>query len=343
MPVEVLERVRAELLDYRGLGLSVMEMSHRSDAFMEIADRAERNLREILSVGDDFNVLFLQGGATLQFAAVPLNLAEATDRVTYASSGTWSKKAIEEAQRYAEVTTRSVIGEGTSGLVDFVAGSRSKYAHVTSNETIEGIQFADFPNPSDVPLVADMSSDFLMRKLDVDRFDLIYAGAQKNVGPSGLTIVIVRKDLCDKARANCPLVMNYARQAEAGSMLNTPNTFAWYIAGLMFEWVLDRGGLGALEARSTRRAASIYAEIDRGSFYESDVPDSMRSKVNVTFKLRDSALDATFLAAVTEAGIQNLKGHRSVGGFRASLYNGIPDVAVNALADFMATFAQTYG
>ncbi len=339
LPTSVLERAQAELLDYRGTGMSVMEMSHRSNEFIELAERAEADFRELLAVSDDYAVLFLQGGATLQFSMVPLNLLGERSAADYLDTGSWSAKAIKEAKRHCEV---NVVASSTDHIPDPAEWRRNPnaaYLHICSNETIGGVQFQQFPD-SDVPLVADMSSDILSRPVDVERFGVIYAGAQKNMGPAGLTVVVVRRDLLGEARPGTPSMLDYAVHAEAGSMSNTPPTFAWYLAGLVFEWLKARGGLAEMEAANRRKAAKVYAAIDASNVFQSPVAPQDRSFMNVTFTLPDADQDARFLAGARAAGLLNLKGHRSVGGMRASLYNAVPEAAVDALVAYMQEFEQ---
>ncbi|MEZ5557141.1 MAG: 3-phosphoserine/phosphohydroxythreonine transaminase [Pseudomonadales bacterium] len=346
LPTEVLETARQEMLDYRGTGMSVMEMSHRSKAFIDIAERAEADLIELLGVPDDYKVLFLQGGATLQFAMVPLNLLGAHRRADYVNTGAWSTKAIQEAQRFCEVNVAASSEAGNfSDIPDPAAWALSDdaaYLHICSNETIGGVQFQAFP-ASDVPLVADMSSDILSRPVDVSRFGLIYAGAQKNIGPAGLTVVIVRRDLLGNARAGTPSMLDYQVHAEADSMSNTPPTYAWYLAGLVFQWLKAQGGLAGIAEVNARKAGRLYAAIEQSNFYQSPVAPAVRSLMNVPFTLADAALDAEFLKGAEARGLTNLKGHRSVGGMRASLYNAVPEAAVDALVDYMAAFEREHG
>ena len=341
LPTAVLEQARRELLDYQGRGLSVMEMSHRSAEFIEIAERAEADLRALLGIGDDYHVLFLHGGASLQFAMLPMNLCAAGDAVDYIHTGSWGGKAIAEAQRLARVNVAA-----SSEADRFMRIPRrdgwelspdAAYCHITSNETIGGVQFHDIPDvPS--PLVADMSSEILSRPIDLGRFAAIYAGAQKNIGPAGLALVIVRKDFVGRARAGTPRMMDYAVHAEHGSMFNTPPTYAWYLAGLVFRWVRQQGGVQAMAAASRRKAEALYAAIDASGFYSAPVAKPHRSLMNVPFTLADPALDRAFLAGAEERGLVNLNGHRSVGGMRASLYNAVGEDAVAALIDYMACF-----
>lgn len=349
LPQEVLETARDELLDFRGTGMSVMEMSHRSAAFLAVAEEAEADFRELLAVPDDYAVLFLQGGATLQFAMVPLNLLGDGVRADYVDTGAWSAKAIKEARRFCEVNVAaSSEGRGYTDIPDPAAWSLSAdaaYLHLCSNETIGGVQFHDFTAISElgVPLVADMSSDILSRPLDIPRFALIYAGAQKNIGPAGLTVVVVRKDLLGRARPATPSLMDYAVHAEAGSMSNTPPTFAWYLAGLVFKWMKAQGGVAALAAANRRKADKLYDVLDRSNFYRAPVAKPFRSVMNVPFTLPDPALDKPFLAGAEARGLANLKGHRSVGGMRASLYNAVPEAAVDALVDYLESFEHEHG
>lgn len=346
LPDEVLEKAREEMLDYQGTGMSVMEMSHRSKEFVDIAARAEADLRELLSVSDDYHVLFLQGGATGQFAAIPLNLTQAGDRVDYIDTGSWSVKAIKEAGKYCDVhVAASSKGEAYGHIPpvsEWTLRDDTRYVHLCSNETIGGLQFKDFPGVS-APLIADMSSDLLSRPLDVDQFGLIYAGAQKNIGPAGLTVVIVRKDLCGQARPETPTFIDYAVQADADSMSNTPPTYTWYLAGLVFEWLKGQGGLAAMAAINERKAGKLYSAIAGSNFYRSPVRDEYQSTMNVPFTLPDAELDGKFLTGAEARGMVNLKGHRSVGGMRASIYNAVPEAAIDTLVDYMAEFEQTHG
>ena len=343
LPEVVLERAQQEITDWHGRGLSVMEMSHRSADFVGVAEQAEANLRELLAIGDDYAVLFLQGGASSQFAAVPLNLSTEDAVVDYVNTGQWSKKAIKEAQRYCKVNVvASGESDNFSSIPDFASWSLSvnaSYLHYTPNETIGGVEFFWTPEV-DVPLVADMSSTLLSRPLDVSQFGLIYAGAQKNIGPAGLTLVIVRRDLIGRARALTPAMMDYQTQAESGSMYNTPPTYAWYLAGLVFEWLQQQGGLAAMEQVNRRKAGKLYGAIDSSAFYGNPVAIADRSLMNIPFTLADSKLDKLFLEQAAEADLLNLKGHRAVGGMRASIYNAVPEQAVDSLIDFMRDFEQ---
>jgi phosphoserine aminotransferase len=347
LPEPVLEQAQAELLDWKGSGMSVMEVSHRGADFVDFAARSEASLREILDVPDDYHVLFLAGGATLQFASIPLNLAPADATVDYVVTGSWGKKAVGEAQRYARVNIAadSAASKYTEipDRATWALSDNAAYVHYTPNETIVGVEFHDIPDVGSVPLVADMSSTILSRPLDVNRFGLIYAGAQKNIGAAGLCVLIVRKDLTGHARKETPGVIDYKVMADNDSMWNTPATFSWYIAGLVFEWIKEQGGLSALAERNQRKADKLYAVIDQSDFYANPVRKDCRSWMNVPFTLADDQLDKTFIAEAAEAGLTNLKGHRLVGGMRASLYNAMPEAGVDALIDFMNDFERRRG
>lgn len=347
LPEQVLEQAREELLDWRGTGMSVMEMSHRGKAFTEIAETAEHDLRELLAVPDGYRVLFMQGGATSQFSMVPLNLMGASGRADYVDTGIWSRKAIAEARRYGTVNVcASGAGEGYHRIPDrsrWTPDGGAAYLHYTPNETIGGVEFHEVPDAGPVPLVADASSTLLSRPLDVSRFGLIYAGAQKNIGPAGLTLVIVRDDLLGHARPETPSMFDYRLFAENGSMLNTPPTYAWYLAGLVFQWLRRQGGLTVVAERNRRKAERLYRAIDESGYYRNPVEPACRSWMNVPFTLPDPALDARFLSEAREAGLVNLGGHRSVGGMRASLYNAMSEAGVEALVQFMTAFARRHG
>ncbi|CAN5490514.1 3-phosphoserine/phosphohydroxythreonine transaminase [soil metagenome] len=347
LPLDVLKQAQSELTDWADLGMSVMEVSHRSAQFVAIAGQAESLLRELLGVGGDYEVLFLQGGATGQFSAVPLNLA-GSHPVGYVNTGAWSKKAIAEAKKYTNVHV--VADESASGyatvpnpdtLRDGLAAlpQDTAYVHYTPNETIGGVEFGYVP-ATDLPLVADMSSTIMSRPIDVSRFGVIYAGAQKNLGPAGLCVAIVRKDLLSHASEHTPAVWNYAGMATSDSMLNTPPTFGWYLLGLILGWVKDTGGLEAMGRRNKDKAKQLYAAIDSSPYYSNPVALNARSWMNVPFLLADPTREADFLAGAAEAGLHNLEGHRSVGGMRASIYNAMPAEGVAALIDFMADFER---
>lgn len=346
IPLQVLERARDELTSWGGSGMSVMELSHRGKEFMSIAERAEADLRRLLDIPAGYRVLFLQGGASAQFGAVPFNLAGAGDTADYIVTGSWSKKALAEGRRFldAHVAADSAGNRHTEipDRADWQLSPDAAYLHYTPNETIGGVEFHFVPE-SPAPLVADMSSTLLSRPLDVSRFGLIYAGAQKNIGPAGLAIVIVREDLLGRAREGTPVMMDYREQAEAGSMLNTPPTWAWYIAGLVFDWLLEQGGLAEMERRNRIKAETLYKAVDDSAFYANPVAKHCRSWMNVPFTLADPGLDGKFLEQAKAAGLLTLKGHRSVGGMRASLYNAMPQEGVDALVAFMQEFERTCG
>lgn len=347
LPEAVLEQARDEMLDYRGTGMSVMEMSHRSDAFIDIATRAESDLRELLAIPDNYRVLFLQGGASGQFAAVPLNLTSGEQTAAYVNTGYWAKKAIAEARRLCHVNV-AASSEGTGfdrvpPQAEWGVPADAAYLHITSNETIGGVAFDHVPEVSGMPLVADCSSSILSQPLDVSRFGVIYAGAQKNIGPAGLTLVIVRDDLIGGARPGTPSMLDWSVHAAADSMHNTPPTYGWYLAGLVFSWLKELGGLEAMEAINRQKASTLYAAIDASTFYHSPVKIENRSWMNVPFTLANPDLDKTFLREAEAAGLTNLKGHRSVGGMRASLYNAVPQAAVDALVAFMQDFEARNG
>jgi phosphoserine aminotransferase len=347
LPDAVLERVRDDIPDWNQTGMSVMEISHRSKAFMAVATKAEQDFRDLLAIPDDYSVLFTQGGATLQFAMVPLNLSAKGDTADYVLTGTWSKKAIGEAEKFCSV---NVVADATdNNFTDIPAqdswrrSDDAAYLHYTPNETIAGVEFHFVPDVGNTPLVADMSSTILSRPIDVSRFGVIYAGAQKNIGPAGLTVVIVRKDLLSRARDMIPNLLRYSVYAESDSMSNTPPVFAWYVAGLVFEHLKKQGGLAAMAKINERKATKLYAAIDASDFYDNPVNKGCRSWMNVTFILKDSSLDARFLEESAAAGLTNLKGHRSVGGMRASIYNAVPEAAVDALIEFMRDFEHANG
>jgi len=339
LPTPVIERALAEMLDWNGSGMSVMEMSHRGKEYMSIAARAEKDLREVMAIPDNYKVLFLQGGASAQFAMIPLNLLGDKGSADYINTGMWSKKAIAEAKRYCTVNIAAdTSGDGFTSVptqAELKLNPAAAYVHYTPNETIGGVEFDYIPETGDVPLVADMSSTILSRPLDVSKFGMIYAGAQKNIGPAGLTIVIIRDDLLGKASAICPTMFNYAVHAENDSMYNTPATYSWYMAGLVFEWLKEQGGLQGMAEINKRKADKLYADIDAGDFYGSPVARNARSWMNVPFTLADAELDVAFLQGASERGLVTLKGHRSVGGMRASIYNAMPEEGADALVAFM--------
>jgi phosphoserine aminotransferase len=347
LPRAVMSQARDELLDWHGSGMSVMEMSHRSKAYLSIAEQAEADLRSLLAIPDNYKVLFLQGGATSQFAMVPLNLLRGKGGADYINTGAWSKKAIGEARKFCAV---NVAATGEAGNFSAIPAFESwqldpgaAYVHYTPNETIGGVEFHWVPETGDVPLVADMSSTILSRPIDVSRYGLIYAGAQKNIGPAGLTVVIVRDDLIGETLAGTPTMFDYKVHADNSSMYNTPPTYGWYLAGLVFKWLLKQGGLDAMAEINRRKSQRLYAAIEASGFYSSPVDAACRSWMNVPFTLADAALDAVFLEQAGQAGLLNLKGHRSVGGMRASIYNAMPESGVAALVDFMGEFERVHG
>ena len=343
LPEEVLRQAAEEMLDWGGTGQSVMEMSHRGKQFISIAEQAEADLRELLAIPANYKVLFLQGGATAQFAAIPMNLATPESAVDYVNTGAWSKKAIGEAKNFAKVNVAADAGEPYTSIPavsSWKLTPDAAYVHYTPNETIGGVEFQFVPNVGNVPLVADMSSNILSRPVDVSKFALIYAGAQKNIGPSGLTVVIVRDDLIGKARKGTPAFLDFAAMAKDGSMLNTPPTYAWYIAGLVFQWLKRQGGLKGMEERNRAKAELLYSAIDGSSFYKNPVAKDARSWMNVPFTLAKPDLDKTFLEEAKKAGLVTLAGHRSVGGMRASLYNAMGLDGVQALVSFMKEFER---
>ena len=346
LPEPVMRRAAEEMLDWHGTGMSVMEMSHRGKAYTSIAEKAEADLRELLQIPDNYHVLFLQGGATGQFAAVPQNLLRGGQRADYVYTGSWSKKAIAEAKKYCDVhvaATNEPDGMHVPPQSAWQCSEDAAYVHFTPNETISGVEFHWVPDVGDKPLVADMSSTLLSRPIDVSRYGVIYAGAQKNIGPAGLTLVIVRDDLIGDALPQTPTVWDYKQQADADSMLNTPATYPLYVAGLVFQWLKDLGGLEAMAEINQRKAQKLYDAIDSSSFYSNPVDPQARSWMNVPFVLADSSLDATFLEEAEAVGLTTLKGHRSVGGMRASIYNAMPEAGVDRLIEFMADFEKRHG
>ena len=347
LPEAVLQKAQAELLDWHGKGLSVMEMSHRSDDYVAIAEKAEQDLRDLLAIPSNYKVLFLQGGASQQFAQIPLNLLPEDGIADYVDTGIWSKKALEEARRFGNVNVAASAKAydyfAIPGQNDWKLSKDAAYLHYTSNETIGGLQFDWVPDLGDVPLVVDMSSDILSRPIDVSQFGMIYAGAQKNIGPSGLVVAIVREDLLGKARSICPTMLDYKVAADNGSMYNTPATFSWYLSGLVFEWLKEQGGVEEMERRNRVKQELLYGAIDASEFYTNPIAKNARSWMNVPFRLADEKLDKAFLAGAEARGLLNLKGHRSVGGMRASIYNAVGLDAVQALVGYMAEFEKEHG
>lgn len=347
LPQEVLAQARDELIDWHGSGMSVMEMSHRGKQFMGIAAEAEADLRELLSIPRNYKVLFLQGGAHSQFSMVPMNLLKGRKRADYINTGLWSKKAIAEAARYCEVNVAASSEDRNFTYVPtqdlWTLSKDAAYVHYTTNETIGGVEILWTPQAGDVPLVADMSSDILSRPIDVSEYGLIYAGAQKNIGPAGLTIVIVREDLIGETLPGTPTMFDYKIHADNESMYNTPPTYAIYIAGLVFKWLKRLGGLVEMEKINIRKAGLLYSYLDSTEFYNSPVAVENRSRMNVPFTLKDAALDGAFLEQASQAGLLQLKGHKLVGGMRASIYNAMPTDGVAALVDFMQNFEKRRG
>ena len=346
LPLEVLETIRNDLPDWLGSGMSVMEVSHRGKDFVELAARAEATLRELLQVPDDYSVLFPQGGATMQMAMAPLNLTAKGDTADYVVTGSWGKKAAGEASKFCSMNLAADASDKKFTYIPDEASWRrsdnAAYLHYTPNETIAGVEFHFVPG-GDVPLVADMSSNILSRPIDVSKFGVIYAGAQKNIGPAGITLVIVRNDLLERARPDNPHLMTWKSYADSDSMTNTPPTFAWYVADLVFQWLKGRGGVEAIAKANERKASKLYAAIDGSGFYSNPVALDCRSRMNVPFILADDGLDTKFLEESAAAGLANLKGHRSVGGMRASIYNAVSEEAVDALIAFMAEFEKANG
>ena len=340
----VLQQASEEMMQWQDEGMSVMEMSHRGKAFMSIAAKAELDIRELMSIPDNYKVLFLQGGASTQFAMIPMNLLAGNKAADYVNTGMWSKKAIAEAKRFCDVNVvASSEQDAFATIPDFSTWNlnpEAAYVHYTPNETIGGVEFNYVPDTGDVPLIADMSSTILSRRIDVSKFGMIYAGAQKNIGPAGLTLVIIREDLIGHADYSVPSMMNYATLSNADSMYNTPPTYSWYLAGLGFQWLLKQGGLAAIEEINRRKAAKLYAAIDDLDFYDNPVEKQYRSWMNVPFTLKNSDLDAQFINQASEIGLKTLKGHRSVGGMRASIYNAMPESGIDKLVQFMHDFAK---
>jgi len=345
-PESVLKQAQQEMLEWRDSGMSVMEMSHRGKHFSIIAEELEGDLRLLLSIPDNYKVLFLQGGASAQFSLIPQNLLNGKAKACYLNTGAWSEKAIKDAGAYCEVVV-SASSENTQfttipDVASWVIDSQAAYLHYTSNETIHGVEFQSCPDSKGLPLVSDMSSNILSRKVDVSQYGLIYAGTQKNMGPAGVTVVIVRDDLIGHAPKTVPPVFNYAEQAKNQSMLNTPATYSWYLAGLVLKWLKAQGGVEGIEQRNIAKAAKLYQAIDQSALYSNPVETAFRSRMNVPFILADESLDKPFLAAAEANGLFELKGHRSVGGMRASIYNAMPEAGVQALIDFMVEFERTH-
>ena len=347
LPLTVLEEVRSELLDFRGAGMSVIEMSHRSPEYEAVHEEALSLFRSIFGVPEEYSILFLQGGATLQFALVPMNLLAEGERAGYVRSGTWGKGALKDAQAVGGAYVAwdgepfSFTRMPSAGELEIEAGTR--YLHVTSNETIEGIRLTTFPDVG-VPLVGDMSSDYLSRPIPWERFDLVYGGVQKNLGPAGLAVVVVRSDVLERGNRDLPRYLSFAAHAAGDSLMNTPPVFSIYVTGKVLRWMRELGGVSAMEERAARRSGAVYDAIEEsGGFYRSPVEPADRSRMNVVFRTPSDDTDAAFLKAAEQEGLVNLKGHRSVGGIRASIYNAMPDEGVDALVGFMAAFRDANG
>ncbi|WP_337064830.1 3-phosphoserine/phosphohydroxythreonine transaminase [Rouxiella badensis] len=348
IPAEVLRRAEQELCNWHGLGTSVMEISHRSKEFIQVAEESEKDIRDLMNIPSNYKVLFCHGGARAQFAAIPLNLLGDKATADYIDGGYWAHSAVKEAQKYCtpnviDITTTQGEKRGLLPMSEWKLSKDAAYVHYCPNETIDGLAITEMPDFGDKVVIADYSSTILSGPIDVSRFGVIYAGAQKNIGPAGLTLVIVRDDLLGKARKELPSILDYTVLAENDSMFNTPPTFAWYLSGMVFKWLKEQGGLVEIEKRNKAKAELLYSTIDNSSFYRNQVADANRSRMNVPFQLADSALDAVFLKESLEAGLHALKGHRVVGGMRASIYNAMPLEGVQALTAFMSDFEKRHG
>lgn len=345
LPVEVMKEAQAQFRNFNDMGVSVMELSHRSSEYIAVAKEAEQDLRDLLQVPDNYKILFLQGGGRGQFSALAMNLMGKNPNADYIVTGQWSKSAIAEAEKIGKVRVLNGF-EGNDSTTPLARhwdlDPNAAYVHYCVNETVEGVEYPFIPETGDVPLIADMSSTILSRPLDVSKFGLIYAGAQKNIGPSGLAVVIVRDDLLDQACPQTPIVMDYAAMAKADSMVNTPPTYAWYLAGLVFKWLKRQGGLEVMGERNKAKAELLYNYVDDSDFYSNSVHPDARSWMNIPFQLNDDSLNEAFLSQAQAAGLTTLKGHRSVGGMRASIYNAMPIEGVQALVDFMDVFAKQH-
>lgn len=346
LPKAVMQKAQAEFVNWNNMGVSVMEISHRSKPFIQVAKEAEQDLRDLLNIPDNYKVLFCQGGARAQFAAVPLNLLGDKTKATYIDGGYWAMSAVKEAKKYCtpDVFDAKVEKDGKTGILpasEWTIDPDSAYVHFCPNETIDGVEINDMP-VTDKPIVADMSSTILSREIDVSKYGVIYAGAQKNIGPAGICIAIVRDDLLGVAQQALPSILNYTLLAEQDSMFNTPPTYAWYLSGQVFKWLKENGGVAAIEKTNRAKAALLYGQIDESPFYRNDIHPDNRSLMNVPFQLAKPELDATFLELAEARGLTSLKGHRAVGGMRASIYNAMPLEGVQALVDFMKEFEAQY-
>lgn len=348
LPEAVMQQAQSEFCNWQGMGVSVMEVSHRSPEYIELAKQAEADLRELMDIPENYKVLFCHGGGRGQFAAVPLNLLGDKLDADYILTGQWSKSAVVEAKKHARINETNIMNTNSDGKIsvrassDWAINEDAAYVHFCPNETIEGIEIFEDPETGDIPLVADFSSTILSRPIDVSKYGVIYAGAQKNIGPSGLAIVIVREDLIGQARKAIPSILDYQVQSDFDSMYNTPPTYAWYLAGLVFKWLKAQGGLVEVEKKNIAKAQLLYDAIDNSNFYSNNVDSSVRSRMNVPFTIADDSLNETFLKESREAGLLTLKGHKLVGGMRASIYNAMPIEGVQALVDFMADFEKRY-
>ena len=347
LPRPVMKKAQEEFLDWNGTGMSVMEVSHRSKEFIALAEESEGDLRDVLGIPSNYKVLFMQGGATSQFAMVPMNLLQGGKSADYIHTGSWSVKAYKEAQRHGKVRVAATSKEQNYMTIPerstWQLDKDAAYVYYCSNETIGGVEFQSIPDVGAVPLVADMTSHALSRPIDVSKFGIIIAGSQKNIGPAGLVLVIIREDLIGTESAHLPSLLDYAHMAANESMSNTPPTFSWYIAALVFKWIKAEGGLKAMEQNAIKRSGKLYAAIDASGFYQNPVDKRYRSRMNVTFTLKDANLDGKFLQEAKAAGLEALKGHRSVGGMRASIYNAMPEAGVDALIALMRDFEKKYG
>jgi len=347
LPRAVILKAQEEFADFRGCGYSLIEESHRSKGFSAVIDKAEADIRELMGISDDYAVLFLQGGASLQFAMIPMNLTVAGKPMAYADTGSWANKAIKEAKLFGDV---DVVYSGKDGNYTCIGDPQewelptdASYVYICSNNTIAGTEYRSYPETGDVPLIADMSSDIMSRVVDVNSFGMIFAGAQKNLGPAGVTLAIIRRDLADRVAATVPTMLKYTTHIEKGSMFNTPPTFAIYIVGLVAEWLKAQGGLAAVQKINEAKSHALYEMMDAGDFYEGTAEPGDRSNMNVTFRLPSEELEAKFVAEAAAVGMVGLKGHRSVGGCRASIYNAMPLAGVSALIDFMHEFEDANG
>ncbi|WP_249870044.1 3-phosphoserine/phosphohydroxythreonine transaminase [Oceanobacillus saliphilus] len=346
LPLQVLEKAQEELVNYRNSGMSVMELSHRSNLFTEIITEAEQLLRELMAIPDNYNVLFIQGGASQQFAMVPMNLLGNSGKADYVNTGSWSKKAIKEAKKFGEIRVIASSEDDNFTYIPAIDKSMidpdADYVHITTNNTIEGTTYNEIPDTGDVPLVADMSSNILSEQIDVSKFGLIYAGAQKNIGPAGLTVVIIREDLIGRALDTCPTMLDYKTHSESGSLYNTPPTYGVYVAKLVFEWLKEIGGLKEMESINRKKAQILYDALEESHMFRSPVRKDSRSLMNIPFVSDSDELNAAFVKEAKAKGLETLKGHRSVGGMRASIYNAMPVEGVEALVTFMRDFENKH-